>query len=326
MRARLSIIALTASCLGLGASLASLVDYVGADASFCDTSGCSTVRLSAWARPFGIPMPVFGVAFFALMVALSFASRPRFRMLTSFGGALWAVALIGVQAFVLNAWCKLCLVSDVSAIAAGVAIAAGATTVAMRGRVVALMGSALSIVPIVFLALAPPPSAEPVLATTKVDAQGKVNIIEFVDFECPYCRRLAPILEKAIAEANVPVNVVRKMVPLKMHPHAMTAALAWCCADAQGKGDEMAAALFATDPDELTPENCERVATSVGCDLEVYRTSLADPATAKRVETDLAEASAAGVHALPTIFIGDQHLTGANHDVPELVAAIERSR
>jgi protein-disulfide isomerase len=329
VRSRLSTLAFAVSCIGLGASLASLVDYVGTDASFCDASGCSTVRLSAWARPLGIPMPVFGVAFFALMIALSFASRPRLRMLAGIGGALWAVALIGIQAFVLHAWCKLCLVSDIAAIALGAVVALGATTIAMRGRVFAIGTVAIASVPALFLALAPAPVVDtPQLATTTtthIDVEGKVTVIEFLDFECPFCRKLAPVLEQAIAQSSVPVNVVRKMVPLKMHPHARTAALAWCCADAQGKGTEMAAALFATEPDDLTPENCERIATQVGCDLATYQAAVADPATSQRVDDDLAFANASGVHSLPTIFIGDQHFTGANHDAAELVAAIEKS-
>ncbi len=327
MHARRSILAFVLSCVGLGASLASLVDYVRIDPSFCDASGCATVRLSAWAQPLGIPMPVFGVVFFVAMIGLSFVSRRRLRMTAAIGGAVWALTLIGVQAFALHAWCKLCLVADASAIALAVTIALGATTVALRGRVLAMGASALAIVPALFLVLAPPAGdGTPAFATREPAVEGKVTVVEFIDFECPFCRRFAPVVEKAIASSKVPVHVVRKMVPLTMHPHALTAALAWCCADAQGKGEEMAAALYATEPDDLTSENCERIAARIGCDVTKYRASLADPATARRVEADVATATAAGVRALPTIIIGDQHLTGANHDVAELVAAIERSR
>lgn len=326
MRARLSFLAFALSCLGLGASLASLFDYVVNDAAFCDASGCATVRLSAWAHPLGIPMPIFGVVFFAAMVSLSFISRPRVRKVVAIGGALWAVALIAVQAFVIHAWCKLCFVADISAIAAGVVVGLGAATVAVRGRLVATGAVALAAVPALFLALSPAPAVDQPIAVFTPVVEGRVTVVQYTDFECPFCRRLAPVLESAVAKSSVPVTVVRKMVPLKMHPHARTAALAWCCADAQGKGEEMAAALYATEPDELTPENCERVAESVGCDMDKYRASFADAATAARVDKDIAEASAAGVRGLPTIFIGDQHLTGANHSEADLVAAIERSQ
>jgi protein-disulfide isomerase len=115
------------------------------------------------------------------------------------------------------------------------------------------------------------------------------------------------------------------MVPLSIHPHAMDAALAWCCADAQGKGDAMAAALFAADPADLTPAGCEAIAARVGCDLGRYRASLRDPATRDRVDRDLAEARAAGVRYLPTIFVGTTQLTGAGASAAELAALIAKA-
>jgi predicted DsbA family dithiol-disulfide isomerase len=115
------------------------------------------------------------------------------------------------------------------------------------------------------------------------------------------------------------------MTPLKIHPHAMTAALAWCCADAQGKGDAMAKALFAAPVDKLTPEGCEQIAVEVGCELEAYRKALADPATLERIKHDAADAKAAGVQGLPTIFIGTQGMGGADYDQAALAAAITRA-
>ena len=123
---------------------------------------------------------------------------------------------------------------------------------------------------------------------------GIATIVDFVDFECPFCRRFAPTLDAAIASAKVPVRLVRKMTPLKIHPHAMTAALAWCWAEAQGKGEAMAKALFAAPVDRLTPEGCEQIAVEVGCELETYRKTLADPATLERIKHDAADAKTAG--------------------------------
>src|SRR5262249_61195791 len=94
-------------------------------------------------------------------------------------------------------------------------------------------------------------------------------------------------LTTAIAHLQSPVRVVRKMLPLSMHPHAMPAALAYCCADAQGKGDAMAEALFAAPADQLTPDGCEQLAAGVGCDLDRYRRDL--PAARARVAAEVAE-------------------------------------
>src|ERR1700684_2103940 len=111
MRSRLSLLALARSCLGLGASLASLVDYLAPMPTFCAASGCETVRASAWAYPLGIPMPVFGVVFFVAMIALAFVARPKLRLALALFGAAFALMLVGVQAFELHAWCKLCMIS-----------------------------------------------------------------------------------------------------------------------------------------------------------------------------------------------------------------------
>jgi len=336
--------ALAFAGLGLGASLASLVDYLGPTATFCAASGCETVRASAWAHPLGIPMPLFGVLCFGAMFALALVARPRVRLGLALAGGAVGVCLIAVQALVIGAWCKLCLVSDVSAVAVALAVSAGATTVRMTAARALIAATCVAAIPLAFTAIAlsaantPAPDAGastggPVAAAAVPDViaraqtPGTVTVVEFVDFECPFCRRLAPALAAAVhdAAATVPVTVVRKMVPLPMHAHARTAALAWCCADAQGKGDAMAEALFDAPVDELTPEGCERLAERVGCDVARYRDAFADPATAQRVDDELASAKAANAEALPTVFVGAQRFTGANHDAAELLAAIDQA-
>ena len=331
MRPRLSLLALVLSLVGFGASVSSLVDYMAAQPTFCAESGCATVRASAWAHPLGVPMPLLGLLFFAAMIGLSFVERPRLRTLLAVGGAAWAIALIAIQAFVIGAWCKLCMIADPIAIVLAVTIVAGARTLKPSLRLAALAVPAIAALPLVFALLghAPPPPVAVAPGTPDVIAReqlpGIATVVDFVDFECPFCRKLAPVLDAAVASAKVPVRVVRKMSPLHMHAHAMTAALAWCCADAQGKGDAMATALFSAPVDQLTPEGCENIAVQVGCDRERYRATLADPSTRERVVHDTADAKAAGVRGLPTLFIGETGFGGADHDRTELSAAIERS-
>ncbi|MEO8841591.1 MAG: vitamin K epoxide reductase family protein [Kofleriaceae bacterium] len=338
MRPRLSLFALIVSLVGFGASLASLIDYVAADPTFCAESGCATVRASAWAHPLGVPMPVLGLGFFAVMTVLAFVERPRLRTVLAIAGAAWAIALIAIQAFVIGAWCKLCMIADPIAIVLALAVVAGARTLRPAIGLFAIGLPAIGALPVAIMLLASAPAAEVAVATAAPGAPaivpdviqreqqaGVATIVDFVDFECPFCRKLAPKLDAAIAMAQVPVRLVRKMSPLHIHPHAMTAALAWCCADAQGKGDEMAAALFAAPVDQLTPEGCEQLAVDVGCDRERYRDALADPATRERVVNDTADAKAAGVQGLPTIFIGTTGLGGADHEAAELAELITHS-
>jgi uncharacterized membrane protein/predicted DsbA family dithiol-disulfide isomerase len=305
--------------------VASAIDYFGEQPAFCADSGCATVRASPWAHPLGVPMPVVGIAYFAAMLALAFATAPRLRRrLATVGGAA-AAGLIAVQAFAIGAWCKLCMIADPAAIALAILTLAGAGPLRRSWRALAVVPGVAAIV----LALAwwtrAPELALPVGTPAFVAREqhpGEITIVELVDFECPFCRDLQTQLVAALPGAPAPVRVVRKMVPLPRHPHAMPAAIAWCCADAQGKGDAMAAALFAADPAELTPEGCERIAARVGCDLDRYRRDL--PMMVGRVASDMLQALAANVRALPTIFIAGERLTGAR-STADLVTALARA-
>jgi protein-disulfide isomerase len=152
---------------------------------------------------------------------------------------------------------------------------------------------------------------------------GVVTVVEFVDFECPFCREMQSRLERAMAHTSTPVRVVRKMVPLPQHPGARPAALAYCCADAQGRGEEMAKALFSAPTEELTAEGCEAIARRIGCDLDRYRADM--PAAEQRLARDLEDAEAAGVRALPTVFVGSERINGAAASAEELTAMIDRT-
>jgi uncharacterized membrane protein/protein-disulfide isomerase len=329
MRVR-SGVAAVASLIGLAASVASLYDYLGPAPAFCAETGCATVRASAWAHPLGIPMPVLGILFFAVMLVLAFVERPRLRVALAATGAAWGVVLIALQAFVIHAWCKLCLIADPSAIMTGVAVIAGARTLKFTWpRVLAAVPAGAAVVlALRLVGISGHPAAAPIPPGTPgfvVAAQqpGVVTVVELVDFECPFCRALAPKLADALRATKIPVRVVRKMVPLPMHPHAMPAALAWCCAAAQGKGDAMADALFNAPPEDLTPEGCEKIAASVGCDLDRYRRDL--PAMVGKVAADMLDARGGDVHSLPTVFVGTERLVGANHTAADLVAKIDHT-
>jgi uncharacterized membrane protein/predicted DsbA family dithiol-disulfide isomerase len=326
----LAVTALGLAVIGLAASVASLIDYVGASPAFCAEAGCATVRESAWAHPLGIPMPVLGIAFFTAAIALGFRQAPRLRLILAIAGAIWAAALIAVQAVAIGAWCKLCLVADPAALGYAIAVLAGAPTLRLSAARGVATASGLATA-IAVLALwtgveqqPPPPLSGNVPAFVQAaQAPGVATVVEVVDFECPWCRRMQSELTTAITQARTRVQVVRKMLPLAMHPHAMPAALAYCCADAQGKGDAMAEVLFAAPPDALTPEGCEQLAAGVGCDLERYRRDL--PAAEARLAAEMAEVRAAGVHALPTLFIGGERIEGAGASADQLTALLERA-
>lgn len=328
MRSRvLGVVALALALVGLGASVASLYDAFTPAPMFCSQSGCETVRSSAWARPLGIPLPILGIAYFAAMAVLAFVARPRLRVaLAAVGGGV-GIALIAIQAFAIGAWCQLCLIADPAAIAGAIAVIAGAGTLRPSWQNIAATVPAAALVVLglgLYAQREGAPANEPVPEFVAREQQpGMVTIVEFLDFECPHCRALDKKLGAALERTKVPVRIVRKMYPMPGHAYAVPAAMAWCAADAQGKGDEMAKALFAANPEDLTPAGCEAIAVRLGCDVMKYRETFASAELQQRIRQDMADG--ADLNGLPTIWIGKQKLEGSAHSTETLLAAIERA-
>jgi protein-disulfide isomerase len=333
MRSRaLAFFAVVLALIGLGASVASLFDYLAPAPQFCAEAGCATVRASAWSHPLGVPLPAIGIAYFLAMTVLGFWSRRRTRLVLAGVGAAAGIGLILLQALAIGAWCKLCLIADPAAILGGLVVIAGAGTLrpSLPNIVATVPAAALVVLGLGLYAHREEPVAvaasEPLPASVaKEQKPGQVTIVEFVDFECPFCRALDKKLREALARADRPVHIVRKMVPLPMHYYAVPAAMAWCSADAQGKGEEMAKELFAARPEDMTPAGCEAIAVRLGCDVTKYRETLASPELRARIEQDVADAHAAKLNGFPTIFIGKQKFEGAGHSADTLLAAIERA-
>jgi predicted DsbA family dithiol-disulfide isomerase/uncharacterized membrane protein len=331
------VLALIAALAGAAASAAALADWLAPEPAFCAASGCATVRASAWSRPLGVPLPVLGLTFFTVAAALVVVGdRLRLaRRVIAAAGGLGALGLIAVQAFVIGAWCNLCLVADLAAVL--FALLAWAPRVSWpraSGGLHALAGGAVVLavaVPMLVGRGGAPEMVAPKGAMPEVVAAeqrpGEVVIVDFIDFQCPHCRnfhgRLVAALDKA--DLKVPVRVVRKMVPLPIHEYALTAAIAWCCADAQGKGDEMADALIKAPVEALTAPGCEKIAVEVGLDLAQYRKDAASPEIKARVEADLAAAKAAGLRSLPTVYVNDHAFVGAAATVDDIVAALRKA-
>jgi uncharacterized membrane protein/predicted DsbA family dithiol-disulfide isomerase len=316
---------------GLVASAILMFDYLRPVPLFCaEGGGCDAVRRTAIAGALGIPLPVVGVAGFLAIGVASLLTGQRARLaqvtLASFAGVT-GVLLLAAQAMVGH-FCVYCSLADASAIAVAVAswwrFARSATVAPRRGLAYAGAGLlALAIlVPLglgALLAARPPPTPAVILAEIARTPAGKVTVVDFVDFECPFCRMTNDAFEPLLAAHQDRVRCVRRQVPLTAHPHALDAARAAHCGDVLGKGDALAKALFAAPVDQLTPEGCEKVAHSVGVALVPYRACVADPKTDASIEADRAVFKAAGGYALPTIWIDRLQLVGAQP--PEALAA-----
>ena len=129
-----------------------------------------------------------------------------------------------------------------------------------------------------------------------------VTIVEFSDFQCPYCASAQPLLDQVEKEYGERVRVVFKQLPLDIHPQARFGAEASLCARDQGKFWEMHDWLFA-NPKSIRIESLKEVAPKLGIDPAKLETCLDEKRHAAAIDEQIAEAQALGVNSTPTFFI-----------------------
>ena len=137
-----------------------------------------------------------------------------------------------------------------------------------------------------------------------------ITIVEFSDFECPFCSRVNPALEKLRETYPDDVRVAFKHFPLKFHKQAMGAHKASIAAADQGKFWEMHDLIFA-NRDKLDPASLRAHAESIGLDMAKYDAAIASPELEKRVQDDVAQGQSLGVRGTPSFFINGRMLSGA---------------
>jgi protein-disulfide isomerase len=137
-----------------------------------------------------------------------------------------------------------------------------------------------------------------------------VTIIEFSDYQCPFCKRAEESVEKVMKEYGDKVRLVFRDFPLPMHPQARPASEAAACANDQGKFWEYHAKLFANQS-ALADANLKAYAKDLGLDAAKFDKCVADKKHAKKVEEDIAEGSKVGVTGTPAFFINGRMLSGA---------------
>ena len=153
-------------------------------------------------------------------------------------------------------------------------------------------------------------------------AMAKVTIVEFSDFQCPYCSRAAPVVKQLKEAYGKDVRFVFRHYPLPMHPDAPTAARAAVAAQAQGKFWEMHDWMFDHQRD-LNQAALEQAAGSLGMNVEKFKAAMASKETQAKIDADVAAAGSNGVNATPTFFVnGRQHVGGLPFD--QFKAEIDR--
>src|SRR6185369_13484980 len=132
------------------------------------------------------------------------------------------------------------------------------------------------------------PVVPPLPAAIKEAAvPGKVTVVAFTDFQCPYCRKMSPVLHEIQDTWGDRMTIVRKMVPLTFHPGAQPAAYAYVCTP-EAKREEMAQRLYGAPDLALTREGTIEMATNTRLDLDAFKACLDAPATKAAVDADRA--------------------------------------
>jgi protein-disulfide isomerase len=138
----------------------------------------------------------------------------------------------------------------------------------------------------------------------------KVTIVEWADFQCPFCVRVEPTLQKIKDEYGDEVRFAFKHLPLSMHSKARAAHQAAEAAHRQGKFWDMHDRIFAK-PKDLSEETYLRYANEIGLDIEKYESDFSSSSVRKVIDADLAKARELGVSGTPSFFINGRFLSGA---------------
>jgi protein-disulfide isomerase len=142
-------------------------------------------------------------------------------------------------------------------------------------------------------------------------ATAPVTIVEFSDYQCPYCQRVEPTIKRLRATYGDKIRFVWKDYPLtQIHPQAFKAGEAAHCAGDQGKYWELHDVLF-NKQQELQLDDLKRHAIELGLNTATFNQCLDSSKYEARVREGLAEGSALGVNSTPTIFINGRRLSGA---------------
>lgn len=314
-------------CLvALASSAASLAEQSFGDGTFCSfESGCEAVTSSEYGQFLGLPLPYYGIIGFTAILGLSLVGGERIIRIVrwlSFAAAIAGAGLIVVQFAVLGRVCQLCLIVDGCAIGMGIVAAFPLPIQTPSNPVRAVWGVLAVLAVLVPLSFAysevKPDPPDWVMAEW---VQNEITVVEVTDFECEHCRRADEYVRDVLKD-RPDVRFVRIPVEMPKHANSRTAALAFHAAKAQGRGNEMAEALFAAK--SLTAADCRALAAKLGLNLAEYDRVVADPETDRRVS----EASAASKVVGPGVplFWIQEHMSYGNPTFENFDGPLIRAR
>jgi protein-disulfide isomerase len=138
----------------------------------------------------------------------------------------------------------------------------------------------------------------------------RITLVEFSDFQCPYCRAATPQLQAVLKTYPTQVKLIFKQYPLDRHSQAALAAAAALAAHKQGKFWPLHDALFA-NRGSLSRQAILALAAGLGLDLKRLESDLDSPEIKQAVARDIEDGDRAGVEGTPTLFINGRRYNGA---------------
>lgn len=155
----------------------------------------------------------------------------------------------------------------------------------------------------------------------------KITIIEFADYQCPFCTKVGSTLKDLLANKGDTIKVVFRDFPLPSHKNATMAAEAAECADEQGKFWAYNELLF-NNQQSLSIDNLKDYAKGIGLNTEKFNRCLDSGIQRSEVEKDIADGKRAGITSTPSLFINGYYLSGMPTlaYLEEVIAAIEKGQ
>ncbi len=142
------------------------------------------------------------------------------------------------------------------------------------------------------------------------DADAPVTIIEYTDFQCPFCSRVQPTIEAILEQYDGSVRHVFKQLPLPMHAQARLGAEAALCAGDQGQFWEMHDWLFA-NKNSINRDALAAQAATLGLDVDEFNGCIDAEKYASLIDEDVQEANSFGITGTPGFLINGRVLRGA---------------
>jgi protein-disulfide isomerase len=146
-------------------------------------------------------------------------------------------------------------------------------------------------------------------APVKGPEDARITLVEFSDFECPYCAAAVRQVDAIMAAYPKDVKLIYKQFPLSMHPHAEIAAEASLAAREQGKFWEMYELLFKNSR-ALSATSILAMAKELGLDIDKFKADLESGKFKKEVEKDIADGETANVYGTPAFYINGKQYNG----------------